>query len=129
MNNLITAAFLLLIAYWLIVFFYKPAAKRKCTVMDHLTFRKIIIIYPINIHRPEARVKEWNVAVTTVEPDERFADHAGWMMHILTEHVNTLYTIILFEHVELEDTILFYKTSGSINETVITQKELKNHES
>ena len=128
MISVITIAFSMLIVYWLITFFQKPAAKRPCTVMDDLTFKKIIAIYPINRHRPVATMKEWNVAVTTAEPEERFADHAGWMLYILIEHTNTIRMIALIEHIEMEESVCYYKACGSINGSVIKQNTLKSHE-
>lgn len=129
MHSIITTAILLLIIYWLVVFFQKPETKRPCTVMDHLTFKKIIAIYPINVHRPEPVMKEWNVAVTTAEPNERYEDHAGWMMHIMLEHADTIRIVALIEHIEMEESIHYYKTCGSINRNVIKQASLKSHES
>lgn len=128
MHSIISIALSMLMLYWLIVFFQKPATKRPCTVMDGLTFKKIVVVYPVNLFRPKTTIKEWNVAVTTTEPDERFEEHSGWMMYILIEHTHTIRIIALLEHIEKEKLVHHYNACGPINRKVIKQQIIKSHE-
>lgn len=128
MNSLIAIAFSLMVIYWLMMFFQKPASRRPCAVMDGLTFKKIKVIYPVNSYRHETIVKEWNVAVTTIEPDERYEDHSGWMMYVLIEQTQTIRLIALLEHIEKERLVQYYNACGSINRKVIKQGIIKGSE-
>jgi len=128
MHSVIAIAFTVLIIYWLIVFFKKPLSIRPCTVMNGLTFKKIVIVYPVNAYRPKTIIKQWNVAVTTTEPDERFEEHSGWMTYILIEHTHTIRIIALLEHMEKENSVRHYNAAGPVNRKVIKHQIVNDHE-
>ncbi|MBS1519633.1 MAG: hypothetical protein JST50_01450 [Bacteroidetes bacterium] len=128
MHSIIALTFTMLIIYWLVVFFKKPAINRPCTVMEGLTLKKIVVVYPVNAYRPKTIIKEWNVAVKTTEPGERFEEHSGWMMYILIEHTHTIRIIALLEHIEKENLVRHYNAAGTLNRKVIKHQTVNGHE-
>lgn len=95
---------------------------KTTTVMDGLTLRKLCVVYPPNINRPRTVVKVWNVAVSTVEPDEKFTTHAAWMLHIICTRGLTIANIACAEHSEvLNDARAYKEKIINITQTLKTQ--------
>lgn len=98
---------------------------KPCNIMINrngqpLTFVKIKCVYSINDNRPTALYKEWNVAVKTAMPEERFETHKAWMLNILCEHGYALSVIAAHNHNELCQALNAYKVGPLNSKTIKT---------
>lgn len=108
--------------------FPKPSGIMVDCDGNPLKFKSLVVSYQKTGRPEDDKIKVWNVAVKTVEPDETFKTHTGWMLHILLELVYTQSVIADLENIELRQLVNAYKAIGKIDRSCISNKVLESHE-